>query len=78
VIASSVGAIPDVIEAEKNGFLIKAGDYKTLAKKMLILASDKNLRSKMAENNVELISKNYDKQIVLKKLGNEYDKVLQC
>jgi glycosyltransferase involved in cell wall biosynthesis len=76
VIASSVGAIPDVIEAGKNGFLIKAGDHDTLAEKMCILVSDKNLRNKMAENNVDLISKNYDKQIVLKKLSSEYDKVL--
>ena len=78
VIASSVGAIPDVIEDEKNGFLIKAGDYETLAQKIHILASDKALRSKMAENNVELISKKYNKEIVLEKLIVEYDKLLQC
>jgi glycosyltransferase involved in cell wall biosynthesis len=75
VIASSVGAIPDVIEDEENGFLIKAGDYASLAQKIRILASDKNLRIKMAENNIELTRRNYDKEIVLEKLGIEYDKL---
>jgi glycosyltransferase involved in cell wall biosynthesis len=77
-IAYSVGGIPDVIKDGENGFLVKVGNKEALAKAIHILASNKNLRNKMAETNIELISKKYDEQIVLKKLSNEYDKLLQC
>ena len=73
IIASSVGAIPDVIKDGENGFLIEPGDYTTLASKICLLASDKNLRDKMAESNVNRIRRNYDKDIILKKLSDVYD-----
>jgi glycosyltransferase involved in cell wall biosynthesis len=76
VIASSVGAIPDVIENGKNGFLIKTGDYTVLAEKISILSRDKELRKEMGKKNLELISKKYNKQIVLEKLCSEYDKLI--
>jgi glycosyltransferase involved in cell wall biosynthesis len=72
IIASSVGAIPDVIKDGENGFLIEPGDYTTLARKICLLASDKNLRNKMAENNVNRVTRNYDKDIILRKLSDVY------
>ena len=76
IIATSVGAIPDVIQDGKNGFLIEAGDYKALAEKILVLADDQNLRSKMSVNNVAKIRKNYEKIMILQKLSVEYEKLL--
>ena len=76
VIASSVGAIPDVIHDGKNGFLLEAGDYEALAARILVLAKDKKLRQEMAENNITLIKDHYDKTIVLQKLESEYNKLL--
>jgi len=76
VIATSVGAIPEVIEDGKNGFLIKTGDYHALAEKILILAKDKKLRQKMGKNNIEKIRKQYGEEVVIKKLNNVYEKLL--
>jgi glycosyltransferase involved in cell wall biosynthesis len=53
IIVSSLGAIPDVIQDGKNGFLIKAGDYEALAERILILARDKNLRQEVRACNNE-------------------------
>lgn len=76
VIASSVGAIPDVIQEGRNGFLIRAGDYSALAEKILLLASDAGLRQEIAQNNIAKIREHYDSTVVLQKIHNEYDKLL--
>ena len=76
VIATSVGAIPEVIEEGKNGFLIGVGDYHALAQKILILAKDKKLRRKMATNNISKIRKLYDRTIVMRKIDNLYAELL--
>jgi len=76
VIASSVGAIPDVLQDGRNGFLIQAGDYSALAEKILLLASDAGLRQEIAQNNIAKIREHYDATVVLQKIRNEYDKLL--
>ena len=73
VIASSVGAIPEIIEEGKNGFLIKPGDYEALAKRILTLAQNKELRQEMEKNNIKKIRKQYDAKVVAKKLDRVYD-----
>ncbi len=78
IIASSVGAIPEVIQDGVNGFLIKAGDFKALSEKILILARNSVLRREMAKNNIATIRKQYDKKIVLRELQNDYNKLLGC
>jgi len=77
VIATPVGAIAEIIEDGVNGFLVKAGDYQALAEKIVILAQERKLRLKMGQNNIEKIKKEYDKNVVIAKLDNEYDKLLE-
>jgi glycosyltransferase involved in cell wall biosynthesis len=77
IIASRVGAIPDVICDGQNGFLIEAGDYKSLAEKICALEGDEVLRHRMSENNVALIHKNFEKASVIIKLQGEYDNLLK-
>jgi glycosyltransferase involved in cell wall biosynthesis len=76
VVATSVGAIPDVIQNGVNGFLIKAGDFNELSEKILILSRNPSLRREMAKNNIELIRNLYEKSVVLKDLQNEYNRLL--
>ena len=49
VIASNAGGLPEVIEHGKSGFLITPGDVDTLAKYMLLLIEDRDLRKKMGD-----------------------------
>ncbi|HWW95925.1 MAG TPA: glycosyltransferase family 4 protein, partial [Vicinamibacteria bacterium] len=49
VISSRVGAIPEVVEHERSGLLVAAGDVGTLAEAMLRLASERSLAVRMGE-----------------------------
>lgn len=51
IIASLEGAIPEIIEEGKNGYLFPKGDCRELAQKILTLAGDANLRRKMGVEN---------------------------
>jgi glycosyltransferase involved in cell wall biosynthesis len=77
IISTPVGAIPEVITEGKNGFLIEPGDHKALAEDITILARNKKLRREMGANNIERIIKEYDQSIVIRKLDNEYNRVLR-
>jgi glycosyltransferase involved in cell wall biosynthesis/SAM-dependent methyltransferase len=70
VIASSVGAIPDVITDGKNGFVVNPGDHKQIAKIIMKLSEKKDIMSKVmlsARNDVEnrysnkILGENYTK-----------------
>jgi glycosyltransferase involved in cell wall biosynthesis len=50
VIASAVGAVPEVIEHGQNGWLVKPGNADDLEQAMLSLLSDPPLRQRMAQN----------------------------
>ena len=52
VIASDIGAIPDLIERGVNGLLFKPGDSNDLADKVRALWNDPALRSTMSVNNL--------------------------
>jgi len=75
IIATSVGAIPDVIEDGKNGFLIRAGDYRSLAEKIILLKNNPDLKRRMSENNLAVIKEKYEKTVILNKLDIEYNRL---
>jgi len=49
VLACNKGALPELCHDGVNGYTVPAGDFKTLAKKMDLLASDRTLRTKMGK-----------------------------
>lgn len=51
VIASNVGAIPEIIKEGENGFLVDAHDSKQLAKRICSILNDKVLKDKIKLNN---------------------------
>ena len=57
VISTSVGSIPEVIKEKINGYLIKPGDYKALANRIILLAKNKSLRMKIGNNNRNILKR---------------------
>ena len=49
VVASREGAIPEIVEEGKTGFLFAKGDFPVLAEKILTLAANEKLRRAMGE-----------------------------
>jgi glycosyltransferase involved in cell wall biosynthesis len=57
VIASAVGAVPDVIEHGRSGLLVKPGDASDLQQAILSLLQDASLRHRIAENARQSVSR---------------------
>lgn len=50
VIGADAGGVPEVIDANQNGFLVKFGDVEALAARLLQLLDDRTLARRMGEN----------------------------
>ena len=76
-IVSDIGGLPEVIEDNKTGFLVPPKNAKEIAKKILLLYNDRELRWEMSKNAVNFVKENYNwldnSNIIL----NEYEKFKQ-
>jgi glycosyltransferase involved in cell wall biosynthesis len=75
VVATSVGGIPEVVEDQKTGLLVKPGDPYSLAEAILILIKDIDLREKIAKNGREIIV-NFSLHGMVEKIDNLYGTLL--
>lgn len=66
-ISSDVGAVPDLIINNVNGFLFTPGDINQLRKKLEILITNKSLRQEFGENAYKTILENHTLENVVTK-----------
>lgn len=65
IIVSNVGGMSEIIQDNRNGFLIQTKDPEDIAEKVLMLLKDENLRKKISENNLTDVKKyNLDNIII--------------
>jgi glycosyltransferase involved in cell wall biosynthesis len=76
VIATRVGAIPEVIVEGENGFTIEVGDVDALADRVIRLAGDRALREKMGKNNIRKVHEKYSIDTVFDKIGKIYSRIM--
>ena len=76
VICTAVGAHGEIIKDGVNGFLSSPGDRGQLAKNILTLLSDEELRNRIATTNRLYVLENFDINKVAKQLGDHFDKLL--
>ncbi|MCK4351991.1 glycosyltransferase family 4 protein [candidate division WOR-3 bacterium] len=76
IITTNKGAIPEVIENYKNGFIIPPKRPDIIAKRVITLATDKKLRERIKKNNIRKSREKYDIEIVSKKFIKIYDSIL--
>lgn len=77
IIATTVGGIPEAVEDGVNGFLIQPGDTKTLAERIDLLASYKDLREKMGRAGYDIAKEKFDIKIIINQLQDIYDGMLK-
>jgi len=68
VIATPVGALPEIIEDGVNGFFTEIGDVDGLAAKMETLIRDSELRMRMGSYNRKYVSERFDITVIARDL----------
>lgn len=66
----------DVVEDEKNGFLVEVGDVNNLAKKINILIEDEKLRNKMGKYGRKKATAEFEIKKIVKQYMEYYEKII--
>ncbi|MDO4504640.1 MAG: glycosyltransferase [bacterium] len=74
-VAVKAGAIPELVHNGRNGYLCEADDVDAVAKSLICILQDKNLRETMSEKSLELIKK-HDISYTLTRIEEIYHRVL--
>ena len=72
VVASPVGAIPEMIDADEGGYLFAHDDVEGYAKALVRLRDEPSLRTRMGEHNKRKALREYGYDTVVKRLCNVY------
>lgn len=72
VVTTPVGAIPELVEDGKNGFLITPGDHQALADSIIWLLQDPELRLRMGNTNMTVIKNRYLPEIAFHRFDQIY------
>jgi capsular polysaccharide biosynthesis glycosyltransferase capM len=76
-IVSDINGCNEIIVEGENGLIIPSKNVEKLKEKMLTLARDKNLYTKLRENSRRMIENRYEQSVVWKALWEEYEGLLQ-
>ncbi len=76
VIVTPVGAIPEVVEEDVNGFIIAPGDREALIDRIVRLAEDRSLCRRMGEENRRKVQRCYNRDSVFAQLEGLYEALL--
>ena len=71
VVASRVGALPEIIQDGQTGILVQSGDEKALVDGILKILMDEKLAAKLIKNGQEKI-KEYNSQQVAKNMVQSF------
>lgn len=73
ILATPVGAVPDLVQEGVNGFLVPVGDVEALTERLCELASQPDLVQRMGQASRELYLANYTEEAAWPKLSALYD-----
>ena len=77
VIATRIGAIPEVVTDGQEGFLIEPGDVPSLADRMLRISSDPEMRERIGQAARRRIEVHYSLDVMVDRIMNVYADVLE-
>jgi len=75
-IATPVGSIPEVVENNKNGFIIPINNYQEISKRIILLYHDRILLKQLGEASHQTIFESYSIDNYIVKLNKVYDSVI--
>jgi glycosyltransferase involved in cell wall biosynthesis len=77
IVASDIGGIPDLVKDGANGILFSPRDVDAMAKGILKLLLDRELRRKMGNEGKKLAYPAYDTSVMVRKIEGLYEKLLR-
>lgn len=77
VIAYNTGGAADTLRNHETGFLIRKGDFRALAKRIIELLADENKRKQMGAAGRKFIEKNYSVEAMAKRHEAFYAQMMQ-
>lgn len=75
IVAVNAMALPELVHDKENGYLFFEGDSKTLAKKVLTILSDQELRKHMSKESLEIM-KIHDINKIIEKYKSLYNEII--
>ena len=75
VVASTVGAIPEMIDVGQGGYLAAPDDIRSYAEALIRLRDDTSERTRMGAYNRQKALREYDYDVVVKELCNVYGRI---
>ncbi len=76
VVASAVGGVPQVVDSEKTGILVSPGKPRDIEQAIQLLYKNVDLRKRFSEEAQNKIKSNYNVEDWIKKIENEYHKII--
>ncbi|OQX56625.1 MAG: hypothetical protein B5M53_00525 [Candidatus Cloacimonas sp. 4484_209] len=73
VVATSVDGVREIIQHDINGLLSPPGDFKSLAKNVLVLLNDNVIRKRFVQNSLKKV-KEFDEKLMVKTISELYEK----
>ena len=73
VIVSNVGGLPEVVEHNMTGFIVKSRDYEKLADYLQLLIDDEKMRIDMGKNGRKMVIEKYKWINNVKEMSNIYE-----
>jgi len=77
IISTNIAGIPEVVENNANGFLIKPGDINNLANKLKTLIINKSLRCQMGKRSLKIIREKFEQSLIEKRILIIYKNLLK-
>ena len=78
LVGSNLGGIPEVIEHQENGFLVRPGDGGDLAVAIGQLIANPDLRERMGRASREIYKTRFSQGIILRRIEELYDRLLKA
>lgn len=77
VAATDISAIPELIENERTGLLVPAGEPEQLARAMLRLLTDQELRNRIIPAARLRVRQDFDNKVLIKQLADVYSQEIE-
>lgn len=73
IVSTNVGGVPELVKNNVNGYIHKVGDVSNMSKSIYKIYQNQQMAKKISETNYKKILKNFNENIFVKKIIDEYN-----